>query len=64
MPLDKMTGIATTDLGFGGSLQQQVDGETEEQRRKRLLQQQDRNAMGPAGSPATQALFGGFGAGY
>lgn len=52
---------AGSDLGLGSMLQEQVAGETEEQRKKRMLQMQERQAMGPAGSPATLALFGGLG---
>lgn len=67
MPLPKpnpggaMTGFVAQDLGLGGMLQDQVAGETEEQRKKRMQELQDRQRMGPAGSPATLALFGGMG---
>lgn len=49
---------ATMDLGFGGSdLVNQVAGETEEERKKRLAQlQQARSAF-----PATNMLFGNVG---
>lgn len=50
---------AVDDLGLGDMLGQQVAGETEEMRKKRMAQMQDRRMMGPAGSPATLALFGG-----
>ncbi len=52
-------GYAAADLGLGGMLQDQVAGETEEQRKKRMLQMQQRQMMGPVGTPATQMLFGG-----
>lgn len=61
------TGVspAVNDLGLGGMLSDQVAGETEEQRKKRLQEMQQRAMMGPAGTPATMALFGGgLGAGY
>lgn len=50
---------AVSDLGLGGMLTDQVAGETEEQRKKRMAMMQDQKTMGPAGSPATMALFGG-----
>lgn len=50
---------ASTDLGLGSLLTDQVAGETEEQRRKRMLEQQQQKLTGLAGSPATLALFGG-----
>lgn len=46
-------------LGLGDALSQQVQGETEEQRKKRMQAMQERSLMGPAGSPATAMLFGG-----
>lgn len=65
MPLPtKSSGLsAADDLGLGDMLGQQVAGETEEVRKKRMLQMQERNMMGPAGSPATLSLFGGLGGG-
>jgi len=47
-----------TDLGLGGSLAQQVAGETAEERKKRMLQIQQQQALGPAGSLAVTSLFG------
>lgn len=64
MPLPKPSaGLspAVNDLGLGDMLGQQVAGETEEMRKKRMQQAQERALMGPAGSPATLALFGGMG---
>lgn len=55
---------AVSDLGLGGALNEQVAGETEEMRKRRMQELQDRRMMGPAGSPATLALFGGMGGGY
>lgn len=56
---------AVNDLGLGSMLTDQVAGETQEQRKKRMAQLQDQKTMGPAGSPATMALFGGgMGSGY
>lgn len=39
---------ASMDLGLGDNLQQQLKDETDEQRKKRLLMQQQRMALGPA----------------
>jgi len=47
-----------TDLGLGGSLAQQVAGETAEERKKRMAQIQQQQALGPAGSLAVTSLFG------
>jgi hypothetical protein len=52
------SGSAASDLGLGSGLQQQVADETEEQRKKRLQQIQQQQAMGPAGSLAVTSLFG------
>lgn len=49
---------AVTDLGLGDMLAQQVSGETEEQRKKRLAQMQQQQQLGPAGSLAVTSLFG------
>ncbi len=43
-------------LGLGDELANQVAGETEEQRRKRMQQLQLQQSMGPAGSLAVNAL--------
>jgi len=56
-----------TDLGLGGSLAQQVAGETAEERKKRMAQLQQMQQLGPAGSLAVTSLFGtrgSPGAGY
>lgn len=45
--------------GLGSQLQEQVDGETDEQRRKRLRDQQQGN-LAPGGGAAFD-LFGGMG---
>jgi hypothetical protein len=56
------TGVAVNDLGLGGMLREQVSSETEEQRKKRVKEMQDRSLMGSAGgSLATGMLFGGSG---
>lgn len=59
---------ASTDLGLGDALSQQVAGETDEQRKKRLAQMQQTQSLGPAGSMAVTSLFGmsagARGAGY
>ena len=54
---------ASSDLGLGDQLAQQVAGETEEQRKKRMAEMAERQALGPAGSLAVTSLFGMNGAG-
>lgn len=54
---------AADSLGLGDALGQQVKGETDEERKRRIREMQERQMMGPSGSPATMALFGGTGAG-
>lgn len=63
MPNPMSTGIspAVQSLGLGGMLEQQVATDTEEERKKRMKQMQESSLIGPAGSPATLALFGGAG---
>jgi hypothetical protein len=51
-------GAAASDLGLGDMLGQQVQDETDEQRRKRLQQLRDQQMLGPAGSLAATSLFG------
>lgn len=55
-----MPGIsaAGSDLGLGDALSQQVAGETEEQRKKRMGQIAQIQQLGPAGSLAVTSLFG------
>lgn len=54
--LNSLSGSAG-DLGLGDMLGQQVDAETEEQRKKRMAQMaQDKNM-----SPAAISLLGGYG---
>ncbi len=58
---------AASDLGMGGALGQQVAGETDEERRKRMQIMQQQQMLGPAGSLAVNSIFGGTGgksAGY
>jgi hypothetical protein len=50
---------AATDLGMGDMLGQQVVGETEEERKKRLAAMSQQGK--PAGSPAAMQLLGGLG---
>ncbi len=64
MNLSPSLSPASTDLGLGSLLTDQVAGETEEQRKKRMAEMQQRQLMGPAGSPATLALLGGGLGGY
>lgn len=63
-----LTGNALTDLGLGGQLSQQVAGETEEERKKRMAALAQQQMLGPAGSMAVTSLFGmqagGRGVGY
>jgi hypothetical protein len=58
-----MPGIspAGADLGLGDQLAQQVAGETDEQRKKRMSQIAEKQALGPAGSLAVTSLFGARG---
>lgn len=51
---------AADDLGMGDLLGQQVAGETEEERKKRLAAMSQQGK--PAGSPAAMQLLGGVGA--
>lgn len=58
---------AASDLGLGDMLSQQVAGETEEERKKRMAQIQQQQQLGPSGSLAVTSLFGmngGKSAGY
>lgn len=52
-------GSAAADLGFGSALAQQVAGETDEERKRRLAREAQMKALGPAASPAVMSLFGG-----
>jgi hypothetical protein len=52
------TGSAVNDLGLGGDLAQQVAGETDEERKKRMEQMKQAQLLGPAGSMAATALLG------
>jgi hypothetical protein len=45
-------------LGLGDILGQQVAGETEEARKKRMAELQQKQQLGPAGSLAVTSLFG------
>jgi hypothetical protein len=49
---------AAFDLGLGDMLGEQVAGETEELRKKRMQQMEERRALGPSGSLAVASLFG------
>lgn len=52
---------AGVDLGLGDMLGQQVAGETEEARKKRMAELQQKQMLGPAGSLAVTSLFGARG---
>lgn len=54
---------AVADLGLGDMLGQQVQGETDEQRRKRMAQMQQQQLLGPSGSMAVTSLLGNTGGG-
>lgn len=67
MALNPMMSPAANDLGLGDQLSQQVAGETEEMRKKRMLELQQQQQLGPNGSMSVTSLFGmngGAGAGY
>ena len=68
MPSNSPLSPASTDLNLGGQLADQVEGETDEARKKRLAQMQQQQQLGPAGSMAVTSLFGmnagARGAGY
>ena len=44
--------------GLGSTLQGQVTDDTEELRKKRMLEAQQRGLLGPGGSAAASSLFG------
>lgn len=50
-------------LGLGDQLAQQVAGETEEMRKKRMAELQQKQMLGPTGSMAVTSLFGGMNGG-
>lgn len=63
LPANPMMSAAATDLGLGDMLRDQVGEETEETRKKRMLEQQQRSLMGSGGSPAASMLYpNGYGA--
>lgn len=49
---------AGADLNLGSSLADQVAGESEELRKKRMLEAQQRAMVGPSGSLAVTSLLG------
>jgi hypothetical protein len=58
---------AVDALGLGDKLLEQVEGETEEMRKKRMAEIAQRQQLGPTGSLAVTSLFGptgGLGAGF
>lgn len=58
MPLGRnqnLTGVATVDLGLGSNLTQQVQDETDEEKRRRRL------GLSPLQSQAASMLLGGMG---
>lgn len=54
---------ASSALGLGDQLAQQVAGETEDARKKRMGQLQQNQLLGPAQSMAVTSLFGPMGGG-
>lgn len=66
-----LSGSAVADLGLGAMLRDEVAGETEELRKKRMREQQNRGLLGPGGDGTLgqQMLYGsvtgmGLGSGY
>lgn len=62
MPLSLPTSAADA-LGLGDQLAQQVAGETVEERKKRMAELAQKQALGPTGSLAVTSLFGMNGGG-
>lgn len=60
--LSSITGSAVSDLGLGDQLGQQVAGETDEERKRRIAMMQQQKMLGPSGSMAVSSLFGARGA--
>jgi hypothetical protein len=60
MPLPANS-AAVDALGLGGDLGQQVKDETEEERKKRMMQVQQMQSLGPSGSLAVSSIFGPMG---
>ena len=59
MPVPGLSPLgAAGDLGLGDMLSQQVKGETEDERKKRMAALQQQQSLGPAGSMAVTSLFG------
>jgi len=58
MPLPNSYPSAADALGMGDALSQQVAGETEEMRKKRMAEMQQKQQLGPSGSLAVTSLFG------
>lgn len=52
---------ASEALGLGDVLAEQVADETEDQRKKRMAQLQQKQALGPSGSLSVTSLFGMIG---
>lgn len=66
-PNNPSLSAAGADLGLGDMLGQQVSGETEEQRKKRMATMEQQRLLGPSGSMAVNSLLGpsgGKSAGY
>lgn len=53
--------VAAGELGLGDMLQKQAADETEEERRKRMLQMSSSRTMGPEQSLAVASIFGSMG---
>ena len=62
MPMPGFSPVGAA-LGLGDELQQQVEGETEEQRRRRMAQIAAQKQTGMNMSPVGAALFGGMNSG-
>lgn len=61
LPRSQGYSAAVMDLGLGSLLADQVKDETEETRKKRLKETQERSMMGPSGSIAAYSLLGASG---
>lgn len=64
MPMNRMADMspASSDLGLGGALVEQVKDQTDEERKKRQRREQEMRALGPAASAlGLMGMGGGLG---
>ena len=64
MPLNFPGGLSPAGASLGLDLQNQVADQTEELRKKKMLEAQQRALLGAAGSAAAASLSGGIGGGF